>query len=169
MEISSAASEDLASTLLLELGSIFIVVVGGHARPRAGGALRVGELADAEERARASERARTAAEEKVRRLDEEAEHVVEAFQTSHEFEEAALARMDDLLKIWARTPVGQRFLFKEGQANYSMGLQRAQEVLLERIRDGKELPKPCENPEEFDSSIYYSEDEDATGGGEDTA
>ncbi|VFQ87718.1 unnamed protein product [Cuscuta campestris] len=128
-----------------------------------------GKLTDAEERARVAGQARIAAEEKARRLGEEAEHVIEAFQTSPAFEEAALSRMDDLLKVWAQTPAGQRLLFKEGQANYSMGLHRAQEVLLERIRDGKELPKPCENSEEFDSSIYYSEGEDATSGGEDTA
>ncbi|VFQ94477.1 unnamed protein product [Cuscuta campestris] len=128
-----------------------------------------GKLADAEERARVVEQARIAAKEKARRLDEEAEHVIEAFQTSPAFDEAALSRMDDLLKIWAQTPAGQRLLLKEGQTNYSLGLQRAQEVLLERIRKGKELPKPCEDPEEFDSSIYYSEDEDANGGGEDTA
>ncbi|VFQ85616.1 unnamed protein product [Cuscuta campestris] len=105
-----------------------------------------GKLAEAEERARASE-ARIAAEEKARRLEEESEQAFEAFQASPAFEEAALSCM----------------------ANYSLGLHRAQEVLLERIRDGKELPKPCEKPEEFDSSIYYSEDEDAVGGGEDTA
>ncbi|VFQ67760.1 unnamed protein product [Cuscuta campestris] len=127
---------------------------GGHAHPRAGGALGV---------------ARIAAEEKARRLEEESEHAIEAFHTTPAFEEAALSRMDDLLKIWAQTPDGKRLLIKEGQANYSLGLHRAQEVLLERIRDGKELPKPCKNPEEFDSAIYYSEDEDATGGGEDTA
>ncbi|VFQ76328.1 unnamed protein product [Cuscuta campestris] len=180
MEISSAAMQDLASTLLLELGSVamrapeLVERFEWYVAEKAKGEEELrrlqervagleGKLTDAEERARVAEQARIAAEEK------EAEHVIEAFQTSPAFEEAALSRMDDLLKVWAQTPAGQRLLFKEGQANYSMGLHRAQEVLLERIRDGKELPKPCENPEEFDSSIYYSEGEDATGGGEDTA
>ncbi|VFQ88042.1 unnamed protein product [Cuscuta campestris] len=98
MEISSAASEDLASTLLLELGSVvmrapelverFEWYVAEKAKGE--GELRrlqehvaglEGELTDAEEGARVSERARTTAKEKARRLDEEAEHVVEAFQT----------------------------------------------------------------------------------------
>ncbi|VFQ71366.1 unnamed protein product [Cuscuta campestris] len=150
MEISSAATEDLASTHLLELGSVGVLRSSPqlverfewYVAEKAKGEEELrrlqehvagleGKLADAEERARAAEQARITAEEKARRLDEEAEH---------------------------------RLLFKEGQANYSMGLHRAQEVLLERIRDGKELLKPCENPEEFDSSIYYSEDEDAAGG-----
>ncbi|VFQ90800.1 unnamed protein product [Cuscuta campestris] len=186
MEISSAATRDLASTLLLELGSVamrapeLVERFKWYVAEKAKGEEELrrlqehvagleGKLADAEERARFAEQARIAAEEKARRLDEEAEHVIEAFQTSPAFEEAALSRMDDLLKISAQTPAGQLLLFKEGQANYSLGLHRAQEVLLERIRNGKELPKPCENPEEVDSSIYYSEDEDANGGGEDTA
>ncbi|VFQ61514.1 unnamed protein product [Cuscuta campestris] len=174
MEISSAATQDLASTLLLELGSVamrapeLVERFEWYVAEKAKGEEELrrlqehmagleGKLADAEERARVAELARIAAEEKARHLDEEAEHVIEAFQTSPAFEEAA------------QTPAGQRLLLKEGQANYSLGLQRAQEVLLERIRKGKELPKPCEDPEEFDSSIYYSEDEDANGGGEDTA
>ncbi|VFQ93972.1 unnamed protein product [Cuscuta campestris] len=185
MEISLAATQDLASTLLLELGSVamrapeLVERFEWYVAEKAKGEEELrrlqehvagleGKLADAEERVRAAKQARAAAEEEARRLDGEAEHVIEAFQTSPAFEEAALSRMDDLLKIWAQTPAGQRLLFKEGQANYSLGLQRAQEVLLERIQKGKELPKPCENPEEFDSSIYYSEDEDANGGGEDT-
>ncbi|VFQ73051.1 unnamed protein product [Cuscuta campestris] len=60
-----------------------------------------GKLAEAEERAwaseewaRAAEQARIAAEEKARSLDEEAEHVIKAFQTSLAFEEAALSRMN---------------------------------------------------------------------------
>ncbi|VFQ99346.1 unnamed protein product [Cuscuta campestris] len=145
MEISSAASKDLASTLLLELGSVamrapeLVERFEWYVAEKAKGEEELrrlqehvagleGELADAEERAR------TAAEEKVRRLDEEAEHVVEAFQTSPEFEEAALARMDDLLKIWARTPAGQRFLFKEGQANYSMDVLASPRRLTEDER-----------------------------------
>ncbi|VFQ88347.1 unnamed protein product [Cuscuta campestris] len=178
--------KDLASTLLLELGSVamrapeLVERFEWYVAEKAKGEEELrrvqehvagleGKLA-AEERVWAAEQARAAAEEEARRLDGEAEHVIEAFQTSPAFEEAALSRMDDLLKIWAQTPAGQRLLFKEGQANYSLGLQQAQEVLLERIQKGKELPKPCENPEEFDSSIYYySEDEDANGGGEDTA
>ncbi|VFQ61143.1 unnamed protein product [Cuscuta campestris] len=196
IEICSAATEDLASTLMLELGSAAMrvpemvellewyvadKVKGEEELQRLQGHVAdlEGKLAEAEERARASEQARIAAEEKAyldglgcykaRHLEEESEHAIEAFQTSPAFEEAALSRMDNLLKIWAQTPDGKRLLIKEGQANYSLGLHRAQEVFLEQIRDGKELPKPCENPKEFDSSIYYSEDEDAAGGGEDTA
>ncbi|VFQ67160.1 unnamed protein product [Cuscuta campestris] len=146
MEISSAATEDLASTLLLELGSVamrapeLVERFEWYVAEKAKGEEELrrlqehvagleGKLADAEERARVAEQARIAAEEKARRLDEEAEHVIEAFQTSPAFEEAALSRMDDLLKIWAQTPAGQRLLLKEGQANYSLGLQRAQEEI----------------------------------------
>ncbi|VFQ68300.1 unnamed protein product [Cuscuta campestris] len=49
----------------------------------------------------------------------------------------------------------------EGKANYSLGLFRAQELLLERFKEGKDLPEPCEDPEAFDSSFYYSDSEDA--------
>ncbi|VFQ93360.1 unnamed protein product [Cuscuta campestris] len=176
MEICSSATEDLAhpgtGAFPARYLNKFAVVEGGHAHPGTGGVHGVVCGREGQGRRGASEaagQARIAAEEKARRLDEEAEHVIKAFQTSLAFEEAALSRMNNLLKVWAQTPNGQRLLLKEGQANYSMGLHRAQEVLLEWIRDGKELPKPCENPEEFDSSIYYSDDEDTAGGGEDTA
>ncbi|VFQ98117.1 unnamed protein product [Cuscuta campestris] len=137
MEIGSSAIEDLASTLMLEVGSVAMCIpelverMEWYVAEKAKGEEELQRLQehvaglerkldDAEERARAAEQARVAAEEKARCLDEEAEHVIEAFQTSPAFEEAALSHMDNLLKVWAQTPDGQRLLLKEGQANYSM-------------------------------------------------
>ncbi|VFQ99315.1 unnamed protein product [Cuscuta campestris] len=115
IEICSAATEDLASTLMLELGSAAMrvpelverwewyvadKVKGEEELQRLQGHVAdlEGKLAEAEERARASKQACIAAEEKARRTEEDSKHAIEAFQASSAFEEAALSRMDDLLK-----------------------------------------------------------------------
>ncbi|VFQ98593.1 unnamed protein product [Cuscuta campestris] len=170
-EIRATGSVDLTSALLRELGSAAMHVpeladrLGWYEADGIKGeeeTLRLQRrVAKLEGEARASEHAHITAEAKARRLEEESEHVIQAFQASPAFEEAAFSRMDDLLKSWAQTPAGKQLLLEEGKANYALGLFRAQEVSLERFIEGKDLPEPCEDPEAFDSSLFYSDIEDA--------
>ncbi|VFR02755.1 unnamed protein product [Cuscuta campestris] len=73
-----------------------------------------GELAASEEHA-------WAAEEEARKAKEHRQNAVKVFQASPAFVEAALPRMEDLLKAGVETDVGKRFSIQEGKSYFSLG------------------------------------------------
>ncbi|VFQ60873.1 unnamed protein product [Cuscuta campestris] len=96
------------------------------------------------------------AEEAARKARQEArDQAVAEFLASDAFQEEAFARMNDLLKAWGQTPEGKAFARSEGTSWYNLGLFRAQQVLSDRFLAGEDLPEPCDNPDELDTSIYY--------------
>ncbi|VFQ94505.1 unnamed protein product [Cuscuta campestris] len=173
-KIKDADREALASDMFHEMGSAMMRMVDMAQRLRLSEADRSRayvEIADlnealkvakeqarqAEERAqRAEEQAQQVAEEAARQARQEVrEHAVAEFLSSGAFQDEAFARMNDLLKAWGQTEEGKAFARSEGTQWYNLGLFLAQQVLSDRFLNGVDLPEPCDNPDEFDASIYY--------------
>ncbi|VFQ95942.1 unnamed protein product [Cuscuta campestris] len=130
------------------------------------------EIADLNESLKAAKEQFRQAEEQAQQLAEKAarkarqegrDQAVAEFISSGAFQEEAFARMNDLLKAWGQTPEGKAFARSEVTSWYNLGLFRAQQVLSDRFLAGEDFPEPCDNPDEFDTSIYYLNGGDTTG------
>ncbi|VFQ95086.1 unnamed protein product [Cuscuta campestris] len=167
-KIQDVDRETLASDMFHEMGSAMMRMVDMSERLRTSEADRSRayvEIADlnealkaAKEQARqAEERAQQLAEEAARKARQEArDQAVAEFLASDAFQEETFARMNDLLKAWGQTPEGKAFARSEGTSWYNLGLFRAQQVLSDRFLAGEDFPEPCDDPDELDTSIYYT-------------
>ncbi|VFR02775.1 unnamed protein product [Cuscuta campestris] len=174
-KIKDIDRETLASDTFHELGSAMMRMVDMSQRLRASEddrSMAYVEIADlsealkaAKEQARqAEERAQQLAEGAARKARQEArDQAVAKFISSGAFQDEAFARMNDLLKAWGQTPEGKAFACSEGTSWYNLGLFRAQQVLSDRFLVGIDFPEPCDNPGEFDTSIYYPNGGDTAG------
>ncbi|VFQ86661.1 unnamed protein product [Cuscuta campestris] len=172
-KIKDADREALASDMFHEMGSAMMRMVDMTHRLRINEADRSRayvEIADLNEALKVAKEQARQAEERAKRAEEQAQQIAEAarqarqevreqavaeFLSSGAFQDEAFARMNDLLKAWGQTEEGKAFARSEGTQWYNLGLFRAQQVLSDRFLNGVDLPEPCDNPDEFDASIYY--------------
>ncbi|VFQ68845.1 unnamed protein product [Cuscuta campestris] len=166
-KIKDIDRETLASDTFHELGSAMMRMVDMSQQlrvsedDRSRAYVEIADLnevlkAAKEEARQAEERAQQLAEEAARKARQEVrDQAVAEFISLGAFQDEAFARMNDLLKAWGQTPEGKAFARSEGTSWYNLGLFRAQQVLSDRFLAGIDFPEPCDNPDEFDTSIYY--------------